>query len=164
MNMPLQTAPTAKNLHSNICILMQCECKCVCLYVCLCLCLSVSTCACCLCKLLTLFVTPIVVVVALLCRGARADSSNIYMQNKIWKKKGAEREAKTKAERKTEKSKGQANNRIKLLGQRICSVKQLNRLTIIESTVSATICNITYSNQCESVQFVYINIAQPFPQ
>lgn len=138
----------------------------MCLYVCVPVpvCVSVSTCPCCLCKLLTLFVTPIVVVVALLWRGARADSSNIYMQNKIWKKRKAQKEKQKRRHRKTEKSKGQANNRIKLLGQRICSVKQSNRLAIIESTVSSTICNITYSNQCEAVQFVSINIAQPFRQ
>lgn len=145
---------------------MQCKCKCGCVCVlwvrlclCLCLCVSASTCAWCLCKLLTLFVTPIVVV-ALLCRGARADSSNIYMQNKIWKRK-AQTEKQKRRHRKTAKSKGKTNNRIKLLGQRICSVKQINRFTmyIIESTVSFTKFKITYRNQCETGQFAFINIA-----
>lgn len=44
-----ESAPPAKNLHSNICILMQCKCKCGCVCVlwvrlCLCVCVSVHVC------------------------------------------------------------------------------------------------------------------------
>lgn len=136
-----ESAPPAKNLHSNICILMQCECKCGCVCV-LWVCLRPRVRDVCASSWPSL--SPPIVVVALLCRGARADSSNIYMQNKIWKRK-AQKEKQKRRHSKTEKSKGKTNNRIKLLGQRICSVKQINRFTmyIIESKVSFTICKIT---------------------
>lgn len=142
----------------SVCV---CACACVCLCLCVCLCPRVRV----VCASSWPSLSPPSLLLLLYFDVALVQTVQTFTcKTKFEKKRKAQKEKQKRRHRKTEKSKGQANNRIKLLGQRICSVKQSNRLAIIESTVSSTICNITYSNQCEAVQFVSINIAQPFRQ